>query len=302
MNMLNQNGVEVFRLDTNKVYNQMYYSKWNPQVLPTLTYYPDELFAESPYFPDYYIGNFGTIIRKNDGTLVHQRLAMEYMSVDIQMKSSLDDVSTSNKTIFVHRVVMMTHCPIPNYNDMTVNHINGVRNMNIYAPGTPWNNLEWVSNADNIRHAFREGLNSTVSDPRYITSTMSDEMVHKICQMFVSGMTVDQVLDAIGFPHTHLVKTKMYQIRTQKVRREITTLYDMHYESPRYTEREVEAICQILQEIKRRKISFTAILVIAVLDKYYGITGVDRNYIISLRRRDEYIYNQWKHIIDKYDF
>lgn len=48
------------------------------------------------------------------------------------------------KGISVHRLVLITYKFIPNYKEMTVNHINEIRDDNNLC------NLEWLTNAENI--------------------------------------------------------------------------------------------------------------------------------------------------------
>ena len=296
--MVNKNGVEVFPI--NVVNKKIWFSKWDPNRRPIVSYYKDELFAESPYFPDYYIGNFGTIINK-DGDIVHQRMSQGYMVVDIRGKENISDPCVKSMTIFVHRVVMITHDPRDNISELDVDHDNGIRHMNIYWPGNPLNNLEWTSHAENCRRAVRKGQVSNLVDAEHTISNMSDELVHKICRMYVDGKSTDQILEEIGYPNTQLMKTKMYALRTGKARKEITSLYNMRYKSPRHNEEEVEAICEVLQEIKRRGLSYTAVLVIAALDTFYGIYGVNDIFINNIHRKYPSV-DKWRYIIDKYDF
>jgi hypothetical protein len=54
--------------------------------------------------------------------------------------------------VYVHRLVAEAFLPNPE-GLPEVNHINGVRHDNRVA------NLEWVSHADNMRHAYSTGLN-----------------------------------------------------------------------------------------------------------------------------------------------
>jgi hypothetical protein len=61
----------------------------------------------------------------------------------------------------VHRAIMIAHNPIPDYRTMFVNHIDGIRHHNVYSPGHPLHNLEWATHAENMRHAYRIGLNSS---------------------------------------------------------------------------------------------------------------------------------------------
>lgn len=86
------------------------------------------------------------------------------------------------KTEQVHRLVAKHFIDNPQ-NLPEVNH----------KDGNPANNhrtnLEWMTHAENVQHAFDIGLNNGENwqGQKHSRSTYTDEEVHKICQMFQSG-------------------------------------------------------------------------------------------------------------------
>lgn len=75
------------------------------------------------------------------------------------------------KTLQVHRLVMKTFRPVPNQDNLQVNHINGKKDDNRLG------NLEWVTASENIKHSYRLGLQKSQvgSDNNY--SKLKDEDV-----------------------------------------------------------------------------------------------------------------------------
>lgn len=77
-----------------------------------------------------------------------------YDSVDkIEKHGRYRHVEINGKVFAVHRIVALAHIPNPD-NKPLINHINGVRDDNRSV------NLEWATNADNIKHSWNIGLSS----------------------------------------------------------------------------------------------------------------------------------------------
>ena len=67
-------------------------------------------------------------------------------------KFGYECVTIAQKNIFVHRLVASAFVENENQKDC-INHKNGIKTDNYFE------NLEWVTKAENNRHAFRTGLN-----------------------------------------------------------------------------------------------------------------------------------------------
>lgn len=73
-------------------------------------------------------------------------------------------------TIRMHRLMMLTFCPIPNPHEMFINHIDGIKYHNELS------NLEWATPSENNLHAYR-----ILQVNRH--SNVSEESVRKACQL-----------------------------------------------------------------------------------------------------------------------
>jgi hypothetical protein len=89
-------------------------------------------------------------------------------------------VNLNNKTYFIHRLVAKYFIPNPN-NKSQINHIDGNKlNNNV-------NNLEWVSNLENRKHAVRTGLHKG-PDPK-----LSTKQLIEITTLYDIGMTQKEI-------------------------------------------------------------------------------------------------------------
>lgn len=96
-------------------------------------------------------------------------------------------MSSNGKTkrMTVHRVVALTYL---GDSDLVVNHKDGNKLNNHYT------NLEWVTQSENRKHAFRNGL------ARRPNSKLSDIMVHRICASIEGGVKARQIRNWYGVP------------------------------------------------------------------------------------------------------
>lgn len=83
-------------------------------------------------------------------------------------------IELNNKGQFIHRLVLETFNPIENMDKFQVNHINGIKDDNRYPE-----NLEWCTNSENHKHAFKIGLENNKGE-NHPQSKLTNEIALKI--------------------------------------------------------------------------------------------------------------------------
>lgn len=99
-------------------------------------------------FVDYLVSNLGRVKSLKNGK---EKILSPFKASNGYLRVSLS-IDGKQKNFAVHRLVAMAFIPNPK-NKSQVNHIDGDKLNNCVE------NLEWVSSKENMRHAFRTGLN-----------------------------------------------------------------------------------------------------------------------------------------------
>lgn len=107
----------------------------------------DEILKPIDLNPKYSVSNLGRVRNNKTNKILSPRNLCGYQRVSFYVDGKPTDLR-------IHRLVAKAFIPNPE-NKPQVNHINGNKGDNHV------NNLEWRTNGENIRHAFRTGLIDT---------------------------------------------------------------------------------------------------------------------------------------------
>lgn len=101
----------------------------------------------------------------------------------------------------VHRLVAKAFVENPHGKDC-VNHKDAVKTNNHYT------NLEWCTKAENNQHARELGLVPSLKGELNGRAIINEEVVHKICAMYVDGFSPKQVIEKLGITRNQAIKIK----------------------------------------------------------------------------------------------
>jgi HNH endonuclease len=127
-------------------------------------------------------------------------MSMDYAGTGLPviMRTSLGNgylkLELLGKHLTVHRLVaeaFLGRCP----SGAQVNHINGVKTDNRVS------NLEYVTRSENMKHAFRLGLQSNQGE-RHSQSRLTDEKVREIRQLLAVGFKQAEVAKMMNVHQT----------------------------------------------------------------------------------------------------
>ena len=98
----------------------------------------------------------------------------------------------NQKQALVHRLVMSTFAPIENMELYDVNHKNGDKLDNRFE------NLEWCSRSENIKHSYGNGLQTKVTNPHGTYRVLNDDDFDVIRDLHHRGYYDYEIAKEIG--------------------------------------------------------------------------------------------------------
>lgn len=149
---------------------------------------------------DYEASNFGEVRRIATGRILAQcDDGHGYRKVTLWHNGVQEAVK-------VHRIVAIAFLGLPEESGMTVNHKNSVRDCNLLE------NLEWVSHADNMKHAWAVGGMLRGSDCQI--AILDEKSVETIKLLMIEGLTNSEL--GVKFGVARGTVSKIRDLKTWK--------------------------------------------------------------------------------------
>ena len=134
-------------------------------------------------FPAYEVSDLGRVRRIATGRILKAH-GRPYLNV----KFSVNGIYFVRS---VHRLVAKAFLKSDSIRQQT-NHKNGVKSDNRSS------NLEWATNSENQRHAYKNGLRESMKGQRHPMAKLSTHLVTEIKREFASGKRPAQVAATLG--------------------------------------------------------------------------------------------------------
>lgn len=103
------------------------------------------------------------------------------------LRVSLQDTNKVRKSIPLHRLVLNTFKPCENSINLTVNHIDGNKENNNLS------NLEWMTNKDNIKHAFNNNLRNEQGENNYFHKLKESDVLQIVDLLLFTQYTYNEI-------------------------------------------------------------------------------------------------------------
>lgn len=153
-------------------------------------YTPMDLVLKQTYISYYFATVDGEIYSNKSGKLIR-------LLGSLSNKGYLT-IHSSDGQCLIHRLVASAF--LGDITSLTVNHINGIKTDNRV------DNLEIVTNRENVQHAWKTGLSK--KGEQHSRSCYSDEILLKALVEIKNGASVKQTAKSFGISQSYLNKVK----------------------------------------------------------------------------------------------
>lgn len=193
----------------------------------------------------YDISNYGNIrTRKNHKPVKYSISSDGYKRVNLRTNDN------TKRVFLVHRLVAFVFVEgyNPSIGKVIVNHLDSIREHTYYE------NLEWVTIAENVRHGYDHGHIFKYNTPKPINVKFSDELLHSICGYLECGYNAAEIyklLDIDEFSQKS-ISDLINRLKTTgvKIYERITQYYNIPKVNPivPLNPELVETICDLLSK------------------------------------------------------
>ena len=204
---------------------------------------------------------------------------------------SLSTNKDSSKGYFIHRMLMIEFCPIPNFKLYEVNHKDGNKLNNCI-----WN-LEWSTHDDNIHHAYRTGLCPVYED--HPKATITNEQAEEIGRLIsLDQYSYDEISNITGIKKS-IIKTigEGYAWRFAYEKYNLEEIFRRHNPC-KFSDEELHKVCKYFQD-NRYKYNTQVELFRATMRDVFGVKYNDG---MRATLQDILHHKRRKNITDQYYF
>lgn len=142
---------------------------------------------------NYYVSNLGRVYNNN-------KKKMKNIKGDVNKYKQVSIMYNNKEYKFsLHRLVAMYFCKIPKrylkqgltFNDLVPNHKNGIKSHNASF------NLEWLTQRENTKHAWKTGLCDSIRGENARLATISEKTAIKVCELIMQKKRNKEIIDEL---------------------------------------------------------------------------------------------------------
>jgi len=133
---------------------------------------------------EYLVSNLGNVMSYKPTNWVSKEKKYKMLKPNLSKQGYLrlmTSMNSENKYYFVHRLVLEAFIPKPSENSI-VNHLNSIKTDNRLE------NLEWCTQSENIKHAYKNGFKKPKLGVELSHTKLTNENVLEIKKLYRNGI------------------------------------------------------------------------------------------------------------------